>query len=477
MIIYSHHTDAQEMLGLTLSSFNGINTTFINPALATGSRAYLEVNILSGNTFFENDIYYFNAAGEITKNFLKGEPGLYDGSFKYDRAYNYFDDETEKSFVANARILGPSLMIQSGKHAFALTTSVRSLQSGTNIPYEIPIIAYEEISFERYHHIEFDDYNINMIGMTWSEIGLNYAYDFYDQYNNKLTLGIGVKGLFGMQAAYVRSRNLNYIIIDENTINIINMDSEFGYSLPIDNETNSFSHDPVFRGYGLGGDIGLVYTRKKSTINYKGEYRICAKPYHDYIYRIGISLLDFGSIAFKNNSELHQFNNVNQYWEEFDTIQFISFEQSMRSYSDVFYGDPDSSFVSNKISIGLPTAISLQFDYHINNNYYVSFAWVQPIRIVANTIWRPAQLAIIPRYENRFFGFSLPVSIYNYSKPRIGMAIRVYSLSIGTDNLSSWFHSNEFTGADIYFSFSFSLQKGKCLSTKKGACYNKNFGY
>ena len=60
MIIYSHHTDAQEMLGLTLSSNNGINTTFINPALATGSRAYLEVNILSGNTFFENEKVILN---------------------------------------------------------------------------------------------------------------------------------------------------------------------------------------------------------------------------------------------------------------------------------------------------------------------------------------------------------------------------------------------------------------------------------
>lgn len=465
------------MLGLTLSSYSGINSSIMNPALLTGSRSYLEINIITGNTFFENNMYYVNAAGNIAKNFVRGEYGLHDGSYKYGRAYNYFDNEEDKTFATNVRILGPSIMISTGRHAFGLTTAVRSFQSGKNIPYEVPMIAYEEIRNDRFHLVEFDNYDINITGMSWSEIGLNYAYDVWDRYNNKLTVGIGVKGLFGLEGVYFEGRNLDYVIVDEKTINIINMDADIGYSFPVNNENNDFSPQPLFRGYGLGTDLGMVYTRKKSTVNYKGEYKLCAKPYHDYIYKIGISLLDLGSVTFKSKSELHRFENVNHYWEQFDTIQFISFKKSLESYSDVFYGDPDSSLVSNKISIGLPTAISLQFDYHFSKSYYVSFAWVHPLQIFANSIWRPSQIALIPRYENRYFGVSLPLSLYNYTNPRIGMALRFYSFTIGTDNLGAWIDSNSFTGVDIYFSFSFSLQKGKCLSTERGACYNKDFGF
>ncbi len=35
-----------------------------------------------------------------------------------------------------------------------------------------------------------------------------------------------------------------------------------------------------------------------------------------------------------------------------------------------FYGDPNASYVSNKISIALPTALSLQFDFHFEYNLY-----------------------------------------------------------------------------------------------------------
>jgi len=173
---------------------------------------------------------------------------------------------------------------------------------------------------------------------------------------------------------------------------------------------------------------------------------------------------------------LHRFTNVNHYWEQFDTIQFISLNRSMRSYSGVFYGNVDSSLISKKINIGLPAAISLQFDYHLKNSIYLGFIWVHPLKVNQNTIWRPAQLAVIPRIENRYFSLSVPVSFYNYSQPRIGFSMRFLSLSLGTDNLVSWFGLTDFTGVDIYFSLKINLLKGNCLSTKKGACYNQNFG-
>lgn len=469
-------SNAQEMLGVTLSDYNGISSTMLNPALMTGSRSYLDINVVSGNIFFENSIYYLPTSFNTFPKFVNGKYNLYEGQFKYGRSFNYYDNTDEKYMVANVKLMGPSVMIQSGKHAFGFTTTVRTAQAGNKIPYELPVISYEEISFEEIQRIEFDDYNVNFTGMIWGEIGLSYAYDLIDYRDNRLTIGANVKVLLGSQGAYVDARNINYIIVDSKTLNIINLDADFGYALPLDSETNQINFNPLIRGFGFGADLGIVYTKKRSAINYGGERLICAKPYHDYYFKIGASLLDFGSVSFKNGSELHRFDNVGYYWEQFDTVQFSDTKHILQDMSTVFYGDPDSSFVNNKVSIGLPTAFSLLIDYHFNNNIYLGFTWIQPLKILKNTIWHPAQLALIPRYEKRYFGISLPVSYFNYYKLRIGMSIRIYTLTIGTDNLGSWFGVNDFTGSDIYFSFKFNLGKGRCLSSRKGACDNQDFG-
>ncbi len=44
----------------------------------------------------------------------------------------------------------------------------------------------------------------------------------------------------------------------------------------------------------------------------------------------------------------------------------------------------------------------------------------------------------------------LPVSLYNYSKLRVGISARLAFITIGSDNLSSFFKQSELTGSDIY---------------------------
>jgi hypothetical protein len=469
-------SEAQEMFGVTISDYNGISSTMLNPALMTGSRSYLDINVVSGNLFFENSIYYLPTSFNTFPKFINGNYNLYEGQFKYGRSFSYYNNTDSKYLVANAKIMGPSFFIQLGKHAFGLATTLRSIQAGNNIPYEIPIISYEEISYEELHRIEFNNFDVDFAGMTWAEIGISYAYDLIDYRNNRLTIGANLKALFGMQGGFVNAGNINYIIIDNETLNIINLDSDFGYAFPLDPETNQLSFNPLFRGFGVGADLGIVYTKKRAVINYEGERLICAKPYHDYYFKIGASLLDFGSVSFKKESALHSFDNVGYYWEQFDTVQFSSTEIILQDMSTILYGVLDASFVSNKFNIALPTAISLQFDYHFNNNIYMGLVWIHPFKILRNSIWHPAQIALIPRYEKRYFGISLPLSIYNYYKPRLGASIRIYILTIGTDNMGSWFGVDDFTGSDIYFSFKFNLGKGRCLSSRKGACDNQDFG-
>lgn len=471
---------SQDMLGVVFSNYTGVSTATINPALLTGTRVFMDVNIVGGVFSIANNMYYFQPDNRTIRKAINLDTSLFsNGRFAWGRSFNYYDNTREKYFTANAKIMGPSMMIQAGRHAFGFSTSFRSVKGGKNLPYGIPISMYEGLSYADFHGVEFSDIDYDFVSLSWGEIGLSYAYNFYDLYSNRFTFGITAKALFGMEGGYINMRNTSYIIENERDVNFINVDADIGYALPYTYDTLiAENYSPLVKGYGAGFDFGIVFTKLKSTVVYENgkDEKLCARPYNDYVYKIGLSLLDVGAITFTDNAELHNFDNVSKDWVEFDTIQFRGIQDAVQIYSRGFYGDDEASYVDDRIQIWLPTTISLQFEYHLKQHIYLSALWMHPIRFNSRTVWRPAQLSFIPRWENRLFGVSVPVSLFDYKDPRLGLAVRVYSLTIGTDRLGSLFGVSNFNGMDIYFSFRFNIGKGSCNTYRKGACSNSNFG-
>lgn len=472
-MIYSAQFIGQEMNGLTFSDYSGISGGMLNPALLTGSKVFLDINIVGGSVTASNDVAYFLPENKTLYRFISMDTlQLNDGEFKFNRNYNYFDNNKDKYLTTNARILGPSFMLQYEHHAFGLTTAIRSMHSGNNIPYEMPILFYEGLEYPEYDDVVFDDSNYSFVSMTWSEIGLSYAYDIINYYDNKFTVGLTAKALFGHEGGYVAIEHANFQIhqnrVPEGTlptdVNFFDLDAEVGYSIPYNEETGEIEIEPLTRGYGVGFDVGFVFTKKESIYDHQGYRSLCSNPFQDYKYRIGFSILDIGAVTFSENATLHKFEDASVYWADFDTTHFISFEQSLRTYSEAFYGDPDATYAGDEIKIGLPTTLSLQFDYKLKEKFYLSAMWMQPIRFNLHTLWRPAQINVTPRYETRLIGVSVPLSLYNYSTPRVGLAVRIYTITFGTDWLGSLMGISKFTGMDFYFSMKFNLVKGECFS-------------
>ena len=75
---------------------------------------------------------------------------------------------------------------------------------------------------------------------------------------------------------------------------------------------------------------------------------------------------------------------------------------------------------------------------------------------------RPAELSVTPRFETSLFEVHLPVSLYEWTQPRIGLALRVYGITVGTEKLGGFFHVSNFTGMDFYFSVKLFFNKGNC---------------
>jgi hypothetical protein len=478
VLLLSAGLKGQEMLGVAFSIYSGISTAAINPALLTGTRVFMDVNIISGNVSVANDMIYFAPENNTIRKAFSPDTTLWRGGrFNWGRTFNYYNSQQDKYAASNVKIIGPSMMLQAERHAFGFTTAFRSFHSGNDIPYEMVVTMYESLGHEEFYNREFENGGYSFASMTWSEFGLTYAYDFYDLYSNRLTFGITAKALFGHEGGYVDMKNARYIIPNGRDVNFLNVDIDVGFALPY-SYANEFAYDyaPLVKGYGAGVDIGFVFTKLKSTIVYEREDKLCARPYNDFKYKIGFSLLDIGGIRFTKDTQLHEFNNVSKNWDEFDTIRFFGIQRALHIYSEQFYGDPEASYAGDQIRVGLPTTISLQFDYQIRYRVYLSALWMHPLQFDSQTLWRPAQLAFVPRYENRFLGISMPFSLFNYKDPRLGLAVRVYSITLGTDRLGSLFGVSNFNGMDFYFSFRFNIGKGSCSSQSKGACKTEDFG-
>jgi len=361
-------------------------------------------------------------------------------------------------------------------HAFGITTAVRNVFSGHDIPYELANFLYLGLNYRPQHNINYqDNHPLTGAEMGWAEIGLSYAYRFYSRGYNSFSAGISVRRLFGLGGIYAHAHQLDYTVLNDSTLSIRNADIEFGLSLPLSYETNDIDLDKLFKGGGFGFDIGVTYQRLRNYHTQSYVTSFCAQRYEDYLYRIGIALIDIGAIQFKTNAKKYNIDNRASYWDNLTDIKFRNINQMLDTISYKFYGNNTSALVAEKFMLWLPSALSIQFDYHWKNYWYVNASLIYGFNLSGASLSRPSQLSITPRYEKKWFEASLPISLYDWYLPRIGLALRFYGFTIGTEKLGGFFNLSNFTGMDLYFSIKLFFNKGSCRGEKRTPCGNLEF--
>jgi len=469
----------QSMYGNVLGNYSGTNGIQLNPSAMNSSKTWLDVNVIGVGEFLQNNYLYQPKSEYRFSHFYQSGYELPVHSEGYGtevRNFYHFDNMKAKSAFVNIRINGPGAMLIWGKHAFALTTSFRNIVSAHNLPYDVANFMYHGLNYRPQQKINYQDNRPwNMSQMAWAEIGLTYSYQVYSRGFNRINAGLTVKRLFGYAGVYMQTDNIDYTVIDDSTLNVKNFKSEMGLSLPIDYETNQVSNPASFRGGGFGADVGVTFTRLKYPSQEQYFNKLCAQKYDDYIYRLGVALIDIGGIRFRNNAQKLVIDNRSSYWDQITRIKFNNINQILDTLSYKFYGDANTARVDDKFTLWLPSALSIQFDYHLTKYTYVNTSLIFPFIFAKNTVRRPAELTITPRYESRWFEVNLPVSLYDWYLPRVGLSLRAYWFTIGTDKLGGFFSFSDFTGIDVYFSLKFFLDKGSCRDRNKGRCGNLEF--
>ncbi|HTX87578.1 MAG TPA: DUF5723 family protein [Bacteroidales bacterium] len=464
----------QEMLGMTLGNYAGVNSLQLNPSAMYHSKVYLDVNLLGLDVFFQNNYLYIDNAEYRFAHFFQSSYQYPMHSELYgtgDRMFYHYSGKDFRQAYVNLRINGPGAMLAWGEHTFAITTSVRSATTGYYLPYEVANFAYLGLNYVPQQSINYHDRRFfSSASLTWMEIGLSYAYPVYARGLNVLALGVSVKRLEGIAGGYVYSRDVDYIVPDDSTLIVKNANIRAGYSLPVNYDNNEVQTSPLFRGGGFSGDVGVTYYRLKNYYHRQTVTTLCSYEMPDYLYRIGLSLIDVGAIRFNKNAERYSIDNQSSYWNNINHFKYVSMHQLMDTISYKFYGDYTTAYQGNSVWVWLPSAVSVQFDYHLQKEWYLNACVIYGFGLAPNSVVRPSEISITPRYETDWFEADLPLSLYDWYLPRIGLSFRFYYLTIGFDKIGWFFHLNDFTGLDVYLGLKFSLDKGICGSKKQKGC-------
>jgi hypothetical protein len=286
-----------------------------------------------------------------------------------------------------------------------------------------------------------------------------------------------MKGLLGTAGVFGYVDNIDYMVPNGDTLIVYNINGQMGMSIPVDYYNNDILiPDKLFRGSGLGIDFGVTYQKKVKGHSNKGYSMPCEYPYEPYYYRIGLSIIDFGRIKYRNDARYMDLSDRQAYWFDISRNSFDNFDKLLKTASYEFSGDSNTLVQQKPFSIWLPAALSLQADFRINNSIYLNATIVQPLIVSNAEAVRPPQLSFTPRWESDYLEFAMPFILYNYRHPRLGFSVRFRNLVIGTDKLGSFFGFSDFYGLDFYLMLKFSFLKGECRNfDKKVGCRNLEY--
>lgn len=458
--------EGQEMLGTTLGNYAGINSVQLNPSAMHNSKQYLDIQITGLDVFLQNNYLYQDKKDYSFWHFF--QPGYVYPTHaeKYGTEERYFyaiTDGRNKNVYLNLRVNGPGAMLIWDRHAFGLTTALRASVSATQVPQNIANFMYLGLNYLPQHNINYIiNRKFGAAGVAWGEIGLSYAYMLYQQRYDRISIGASVKRLLGLAGGYMSVHKMDYVVPDDSTMIVNNMEANYGFSLPLNYGNNEFVKGDWVKGGGFGFDVGVTYTHTLQGAYKQYIRRPCELRYEDYLYRIGVALVDIGRIRFKTNAVDYAIDNRSSYWWDVDQLDFESISRFMDTISYRFYGNNTDTYRDNKVDIWLPSAFSMQCDLHYLGPWYLNASLIYGFRLSETGIRRPAQISVTPRYETDWFEASLPLSLYDWSLPRIGLAVRFYGLTIGTEKLGQFFHFQDFTGMDLYFTLKIPIEKGSC---------------
>lgn len=445
---------AQQLFSPARSNYAGLGGAIWNPATIADNRYGFQLHLLSVDGHATNSAYTYTGPWS-----LQTPDAELDLSSRYLKARNQ-DKPSLVSVGVNAR--GPGLLVSLGnKHSIALSTRVRTALQGNQVSAELLRNAVEE--FETGGRFDGNAFNINM--NAFAEWNLTYGRVVLSEGPHFLKAGLTVKRLMGAGSAYLQAESLDLEVappstVTDTTVRIRSLDGAFGYSnsaafddLDLD-RASEWLRGKNAPGSGWGADIGFVYEYRPNEDKYhyrdaKGVERV-DNGRNKYVYRLSVAITDIGGIGYRDQAVAYnnlKANNLGISDEDVSDIELDNFDTQISRILRTQDLGKEDKFVAS-----LPTALNVDFDYHVGGKFYANAAISQGLRgRYAVGMRHFSYAALTPRLETRWLEIATPLSLANnYQQFAYGLMVRVGPLTVGSNNLSALFKGSDFYGTNAY---------------------------
>lgn len=446
----------QEQYGAAFSNYTPTNSVFLNPSSMLDAKTWIDIEVVGAGTYANNNLvsvrkdnltHIIRTKGsEITNADIE----YHQGKKKY-QAYN-------RTFV---NIL--SGVWSQGDHAAGLFFNVRSFTAVRGIPdFAARFIENGVPPYTQQHNIDYSLQKVWASSVNFGEIQFSYGYTFYKKRRNMLMAGISLKKFLSIAGGAANIYNMDFNVRSDTLTTIYELNADGMYT----------PQAKVYAKGGWGLDLGVTYQKMMGECSsYYPNSKKMGCRYLPYKYKIGASIMDLGSVKFQQDQT--QFAGYN--FQSYDWYGYANTKPNQDSVLAVFQSQEpniDDGRVKKHYKIHLPTFISIQADYNLwASRLYANAALVQAVPVSRDKfgVRRANSLMVGLRYETRIFDVSLPLSLYEYRTPQIGLAVRFYCLTIGTDKLLHWMGKSNLYGGDIYAHLKIPIfYHPKCRANKHG---------
>jgi hypothetical protein len=450
---------AQDFAGYRTGKYTGVNGAFFNPASIVGTPYRFDLNLASVSAIIGND------QAKFTLKDFKGD-NLDDQIFG--------SNARSANGLANISANLPSFMFNvNPKTSLAVTSRARVFANLNNINGKLIKKITEDFSNDPelpYTLNSQDNMVLNVNG--WTEFGVAIARELSNKNGQKFKAGITVKYLAGVANGYMNINKLNGSLNADFVAQdayLANTTGTLGLGFSGVNISNLSASDLTkFNGSGVGADLGFIYEWTKPEPKESDSTRIkILKPKdRGYKLRIGVSLLDVGSIGFTRDVQRSGAYNIQidgserYYFSNLKNIDVDNFNQKFGSQPQYF--TPVAGSTSGKYSVSLPTTIQLDADYRVGKMFFLNASGQIALSDNKTQSYNAkpySSVTITPRIETSAFGIFLPMNYNELTEINLGIGFRAGPLFVGSGSLITALEESK--QADLYFGLHFGLLKKK----------------
>jgi hypothetical protein len=312
-------------------------------------------------------------------------------------------------------------------------TRGRSLASTRRLDLDLNYYPYNEVP----NGVDIPVDEAFAAAAVWGEVGLHFSRAFLTGNDGELRLGVSPRYLIPIEGASGYSAGGGAIRqVGQDSIVVINPTTELGLSGAF---TGNGTSGEV-SGFGFAVDLGVQYAW--------GETDGSGSRY-----TVGLSLLDVGGLNFNRGAQRHRFANAgevplvgNDY--QFSNVDSVNFVLSLLSQE---VNGTANSQVADEFTVGLPTAMSVQFSYRPLEALQFSTSYRGDVPFGIRRLSRGAELTTAVHYSHWWFGAGLTAGLYDWRELNVGFQARLGPVYLGTDRLfGSLLKTQELDGGSFY---------------------------